>query len=155
MTANEKALHRDPFFDDPEFAQFYDCECGSDRRQRFDFEFCMQLAEDAGSVLDLGCGTGELAAAISNGRDVTGIDPANAMLEIARKRCGGDGVTWIEADARTLRLDDRFDLVLLTGHAFQVFLTREDQQAALATIALHLSPGGCVVFDTRNPIRQA
>ena len=50
-----------------------------------------------------------------------------------------------------MRLGRRFDLILLTGHAFQVFLTREDRRAVLATIAAHLAPGGRFVFDSRNP----
>ena len=58
---------------------------------------------------------------------------------------------WVEGDARTVRLRKRYDLIVLTGHAFQVFLTEEDQRAALATIAAHLSPTGRFVFDTRNP----
>src|SRR3546814_7113595 len=63
-----------------------------------DFDFCRRLAAEAKSVLDLGCGTGELAVALSEGCDVVGVDPAPAMIEVARRRPGGDRVTWIEAD---------------------------------------------------------
>ena len=134
-------------YDDPELARFYDARDAA----RPDFDYCRALAGDAASVLDLGCGTGELAASLSAGRSVTGIDPAGAMLDMARKRAGGDKVTWVEADARTVRLDRRFELVVLTGHSFQVFLTADDQTAVLATIAAHLAPGGRFIFDTRNP----
>jgi hypothetical protein len=58
-------------------------------------------------------------------------------------------------DARTVRLNRRFDLVLLTGHAFQVFLTPDDQAAALTTIATHLAPNGRFIFDSRNPAAEA
>lgn len=132
---------------DPELAQFYDLANG----WRPSFDYCLALAQDATSVLDLGCGTGELAAAFAQNCTVTGVDPAAAMLEIARQRPGGDKVKWVEADARSLRLDTHFDLVLLTGHAFQVFLTDDDQYAALATIAAHLTPNGRFIFDSRNP----
>ncbi|MCR9138040.1 MAG: class I SAM-dependent methyltransferase [Alphaproteobacteria bacterium] len=149
---DDKASPEDTFYRDPVFAQFYDCNFRSDRD---DFIFCRQLASSATSVLDLGCGTGTLLAQLSGERVMSGVDPAGAMLDIARQRPGGDRVTWIEADARTVRLDRQFDLVLLTGHAFQVFLTSEDQTAVLETIACHLSPGGRFVFDTRNPLLQA
>ena len=102
-------------------------------------------------LLDLGCGTGQLAAALTEDREVVGVDPAGAMLEVARRRPGGERVTWIEGDARALDLGRRFDLVLLTGHAFQVFLTPEDQLAVLRTIARHLTPRGRFLFDSRNP----
>ncbi len=139
-------MTKDRLFDDPDLAQFYDLENGWGP----DFDYCVKLSEHARSVLDLGCGTGELAAALARGRSVVGVDPAAAMLDVARRRDGGDQVTWIEADARDVRLGRTFDLVLLTGHAFQVFLTEEDQRAVLETIRAHLAPDGRFIFDTRN-----
>lgn len=141
----------DALYDDPDLVSFYDLENGWGA----DFDFCARLVEGAKSVLDLGCGTGELAVALAEGRAVVGADPAGAMLEVARRRPGGERVTWIEGDARSLVLGRRFDLVLLTGHAFQVFLTAEDQRAVLTTIARHLNPRGRFLFDSRNPTFEA
>ena len=42
-------------YDDPGLAQFYDAAHGA----RDDFAYCIELAKAAGSVLDLGCGTGD------------------------------------------------------------------------------------------------
>ncbi|MEQ9608506.1 MAG: methyltransferase domain-containing protein [Kiloniellaceae bacterium] len=147
---SEDRRYDDPLYQDGELVQFYDLENG----WRADFDFCARLAADARSVLDLGCGTGELAAGIAQRYPdcaVTGADPAAAMLDIARRRPRGDKVEWVEADARTLDLGRRFGLIVLTGHAFQVFLTRQDQLAVLRTIARHLNPRGRFVFDSRNP----
>ncbi|MFT5340940.1 MAG: hypothetical protein ACI9BH_000150 [Paracoccaceae bacterium] len=44
------------------------------------------------------------------------------MFEIAKARPGGELATSINADARTLNLGQRFDLIVSTGHSFQVFL---------------------------------
>ena len=145
------AATEDGLYRDAQLAQFYDLENG----WGCDFDYCQRLAEPARSVLDLGCGTGQLAAKLAGDRNVVGVDPAAAMLDIAGRRPGGERVTWVQADARTVRLARRFDLVLLTGHAFQVFLTGDDQRAALATIAAHLAPDGRFIFDTRNPAVQA
>lgn len=136
----------DKLYSDPELAQFYDLENGWAE----DLDYCASLADGCASVLDLGCGTGLFAASLTQ-RDVVGVDPAAAMLDIAAKRTGGDRVHWMQGDARTVRLDRRFDLVVLTGHAFQVFLTDEDRAAALRTIAHHLAPEGRFIFDSRNP----
>ncbi|QRM54603.1 class I SAM-dependent methyltransferase [Sinorhizobium sp. BG8] len=140
-------MSEDLLYHDPALADFYDLENGWGT----DLEFCTKIARTARSVLDLGCGTGELAVALAPGRSVVAVDPARAMLEIGRAKSGGSAVEWIEGDARSLSLDRRFDLVLLTGHAFQVFLTDEDQRAVFTTIARHLGPGGRFIFDTRNP----
>jgi ubiquinone/menaquinone biosynthesis C-methylase UbiE len=116
MTSDEPG--GDQLYHDPQLADFYDLENHSGR----DDDFCLFLAANASSVLDLGCGTGRLASALaSSGRIVVGVDPAAAMLNIARTKTSGDSVSWIEGDARKILLGRRFDLVLLTGNAFQVF----------------------------------
>jgi SAM-dependent methyltransferase len=140
----------DPLYRDPSLAEFYDIA----NEKRDDFDFCDTLAKDARSVLDLGCGTGLYAASLADSRRVTGVDPAAAMLDIARKRPGGEKAQWVQADARHVRLGETFDLIVLTGHAFQVFLTDDDMRATLLTIAAHLAPGGRFIFDTRNPSRE-
>lgn len=141
---------QDRLFEDPELVQFYDAENG----WADDTRYCLTLAKGARSVLDLGCGIGLLAAALGGSREVWGIDPAGAMLDVARQREGGSLVTWVQADARTARLGRLFDLVLMTGHAFQCVLTDDDQRALCQTIAAHLAPGGTFIFDSRNPDRE-
>lgn len=139
----------DKLFNDPELVEFYDIENG----WTADSEYLQTIAAGRTSILDLGCGTGLLAATLAQqgGKRVVGVDPAAAMLDVARQRPGGDRVRWVEGDGQTIRLGETFDLVLLSGHAFQVFLTREDQLATLRTIAAHLSPEGRFIFDSRNP----
>jgi SAM-dependent methyltransferase len=146
-------MDENELYHDPDTVRFYDLENGGARP---DFDFCVVMAAQARSVLDLGCGTGQLAVLLADGgrREVVGIDPAGAMLDIARERAGGVLVEWVVEDARTVRLGRRFDLIVMTGHAFQVFLTRDDGLAVLETVAAHLAPPGRFVFDTRNPARR-
>ena len=138
----------DKLFHDPQLTQFYDLDNPWDR----DKDFVLAFASGKGSVLDLGCGTGELAVALADGRRVAGVEPAAAMLDIAQARPGGEQVRWVEADARSVRLDERFDLVVMTGHAFQCLLGDDDQLAVCRTIVAHLAPGGTFIFDSRNPV---
>lgn len=142
-------MAEDRLYRDAALARFYDLDNG----WTGDRSFCLRLAERCPAVLDLGCGTGDLAIRIAadHGAEVTGADPARAMLDIARGKPGAERVRWIEADARTLDLNRRFDLIVMTGHAFQVLLTDDDRAKALASVARHLAPAGRFVFDSRNP----
>lgn len=84
----------DLWTEDPRLAALYDIECAG----RWDHDFYLALAAelDAKSVVDIGCGTGVLAVdAAESGRSVLGVDPAGAMLDIARTRPGGERVDWI------------------------------------------------------------
>lgn len=134
-------------YEDANLAQFYDLE----NAWRGDLDTCIDMAAEAQSLLDLGCGTGALVARLAPHMPTTGVDPAAAMIDIAKHRNGGQHATWVIGDARHIDLEQQFDLIVLTGHSFQVFLTEADQRAVLATIARHLSPRGKFIFDTRNP----
>jgi SAM-dependent methyltransferase len=136
----------DALYQDPALAAFYDW----DNPWPTDFDWFLSLVEGAGSVLDLGCGTGIFSAALARrGAEVVGVDPARAMLAIARAR--PEPVVWVEAPAQGLDLGRRFEAVVMTGHAFQTLLTAADRAFVLATIARHLGPGGRFFFDSRNP----
>jgi SAM-dependent methyltransferase len=107
-------------------------------------------------VLDLGCGTGQLlrrAAADGHPGVLVGVDLAAAMLAEAA-RAGGP-VAWLLDDARTVDVGRRFELVTMTGHAFQVFLTDDDVRTVLSNVWRHLEPGGRFAFETRNPAVRA
>ncbi len=106
-------------------------------------------------VLEAGCGTGWLAHELArHGHRVTGLDPAANMLAVARAKAGADAIAWIEADMRAFELPERFDVIVLTGHAFQVLFTDDDIALALACFAKHLAPGGRLMFETRNPLAK-
>jgi ubiquinone/menaquinone biosynthesis C-methylase UbiE len=65
----------------------------------------MALVDELGarSVLDIGCGTGTFACMLAGrGIEVTAVDPAGAMLEVARAKPGADAVRWVHGDATTL-----------------------------------------------------
>ncbi len=121
-----------------------------------DTEFYCRLAAQPCRTLDFGCGTGLLTVRLALlGHAVTGLDPAEAMLDIARHRPGGQHVTWILGDITALPSDSRFDLVLMTGHVFQVFLDSNETEVVLAAVKTHLAPGGSLVFESRNPLARA
>ncbi|MEW2509665.1 class I SAM-dependent methyltransferase [Streptomyces sp. NPDC046870] len=119
-------------------------------------DFYLGLLRDAGCVLDIGCGTGRLlrrARAEGHGGRLMGLDPAAAMLVQARR--ARPDVEWVLGDVRVRRWQEEFDLVVMTGHAFQELVTDEEIRVCLGAARAALRDGGRFVFETRNPGARA
>ncbi|SHG04119.1 class I SAM-dependent DNA methyltransferase [Pedobacter caeni] len=140
-------MQTDQLYRDSNLTTFYDF----DNTWSEDYDQYLKLAEEARTVLDLGCGTGTLSAALCrNNKEVVGVDYSEEMLAIAKTKT--NEVKWVQGDARTLDLGQKFDLIILSGHVFQVFLNAEDRKAVLLTIKRHLNEHGVFIFDSRNPV---
>jgi ubiquinone/menaquinone biosynthesis C-methylase UbiE len=139
----------DEHYENPRLAAVYDLFSP----WSIDRDFYLALAGDPPRhVLDLGCGTGLLCDAYAaRGHIVTGVDPTPAMLAVARQKPHGAAIEWVQALAQDFRSEQRFDLIIMTGHAFQVLLSDDDVMAALSTMRRQLKPSGRVVFESRNP----
>jgi SAM-dependent methyltransferase len=138
-------------YNQPELAVLYDDENVWDKSA--DFYRDLALRNGAKSLLDLGCGTGTVTRGILQaiGGNGVGVDPAQPMLDVARRKTRDEPVEWIRGDGREIRLARKFDLIIMTGHAFQALLTEADQIALFRTVAAHLAPEGRFAFDSRNP----
>ncbi|MFF1283246.1 class I SAM-dependent methyltransferase [Streptomyces sp. NPDC058299] len=119
-------------------------------------DFYLDLVREAGAVLDIGCGTGQL---LRRARDeghrgrLMGLDPAAAMLVQARR--ARPDVEWVLGDVRVRQWQEEFDLVVMTGHAFQELVTDEQIRHCLRAVRAALRDGGRFVFETRNPDARA
>ena len=139
----------DIHYTDPRLARLYDQDSGWGA----DSKFYLSLAGPAPKrILDLGCGTGTLCNAYAAlGHSVTGVDPAPAMLDVARTKPNGAQIVWVNAPAQSFQTTQQFDLIVMTGHAFQVLIEDTDIAATLKMMCDHLAPGGTIAFETRNP----
>ncbi|MBD2796806.1 class I SAM-dependent methyltransferase [Xenorhabdus sp. 18] len=143
----------DRLYQDSNLAQFYDF----DNEWTPDYDYYVELAKNAHAILDLGCGTGRLTNQIAltyPDKVVFGSDIAGSMLDIAKSKPAGSQITWVQSDAKQLALSQKFDLIILSGHAFQVFLTHQERVAVLKRIDEHLAEGGKCIFDSRNPLAK-
>jgi SAM-dependent methyltransferase len=143
----------DEGFEDPQLAALYD-PLDPDRS---DLDVYAAIADELGarSVLDVGCGTGVFALMLAErGLDVTGVDPAEASLDVARAKPGADRVRWIHGDATTLPPLE-VDLATMTGNVAQAIVDPLDWSATLGGVQDALRPGGRLVFETRDPARRA
>ena len=142
----------DAIFRDRRLAEIYD-PLDPDRS---DLDAYLAMVDEfgAGVVLDIGCGTGTLACLLAQrGKQVIGVDPAVASLDVARRKPYADRVRWLAGDATTLP-PMQVDLVTMTGNVAQVFLSDESWVTTLGAAHEALGLRGFLVFEVRDPARK-
>ena len=98
------------------------------------------------SVLDVGCGTGQLAGVLlSRGFRVTGLDRSAEMIRFARENA--PGATFLVADARSFRLPRAFHAALSTFDTLNHIPSLEELAATFCNVHAALVPGGLFLFD--------
>lgn len=94
------------------------------------------------AILDVGCGTGELALEISQaGATVVGVDASAAMIDAARRNF--PALDFRVADAAALPFESRFDAVFSNAALHWVL----DADSAARGMARALKPGGRLVAE--------
>jgi SAM-dependent methyltransferase len=108
-----------------------------------------QLLPMGGLVLDVGCGTGQLASAIaSEGYDVFGVDLSSSMVAKARER--GLSGTYAGVTTALPFAAEAFDLAL-TVATLHHLETPERVAATVGEMARVVKRGGVVVLWDHNP----
>ena len=101
---------------------------------------------DARTLLDVACGTGAHLEGFATTFDhVEGVEPAEAMREIARERLAGVEVH--PSDMREISLLRTFDAVTCLGCAVAYMPDSAALDIAIARMAAHLVPGGVLVVE--------
>jgi SAM-dependent methyltransferase len=140
-------------FSEDRLAALYDVKFPPE--QRDDFRFYLPLIMSANSVLDVGCGTGALlrqARQAGHTGRLSGLDPGPGMLNQARVR---SDIEWVRGDLSSVGWEREFELIVMTGHAFQELLTDDEIRTALVAIRSALTDDGRFAFETRNPLDRA
>ena len=139
----DERTHAGPEHLDPEYVGGYDA------KTQLDLEAALAplrrhgLGDDT-TLVDLGCGTGLLAAAAAaESRRVVGVDPSPAMLEAARRR--SDAVEWVEAGFLTYEHEGDAPQLVHSRHALH-HLPDFWKGIALARVHDLLAPDGVLVL---------
>jgi SAM-dependent methyltransferase len=119
---------------------------GRSRLERNWLDRFLTYVPTGGTVLDLGCGTGDPIARylVSCGYKVVGVDSSPSMIAMCRDRFPES--KWVVADMREVELDRRFDGILAWDSFFH--LKREDQRPMFERFARHASPGAPLMFTS-------
>jgi SAM-dependent methyltransferase len=136
------------FYDHPEL---YDALLPADGHVPF---YAALARQQGGAVLELACGTGQLAVPIATqGLSVVGLDQSRAMLAAAERRAAAAGVVaeFVHGDMRDFTLGREFSLIFVARNSLLHLLTTDDLLATFAAVKRHVAPGGIFAFDVFNP----
>jgi SAM-dependent methyltransferase len=104
-------------------------------------------------LLDVACGTGlSSEPMVERGYDVSACDISPAMVRLASRRlmrAGGRGRVDV-ADMRDLPDWGSFDLITCLCDAVNYLLDVDELDAAFASVARRLRPGGLYIFDVNS-----
>ena len=103
-----------------------------------------------GAVLELGTGTGRVAARfLGAGYSVTGVDASAEMLARSERKLGSFAARYraVHADVRVMELEEHFALAVAPYGMVAHLLTDDDRLATFRRVHAHLKPGGIFVFD--------
>lgn len=116
-----------------------------EKRARFVIEHCPR-----GTALDVGCGTGALAARLADaGYEMSGVDPSEGMLRVLQQRTGK--VRGVIGTGTSLEFpDDSFDLVYCVAVMHHI-AAADDVRRTLAEMVRVAKPGGRVLIWDHNP----
>ena len=109
------------------------------------------LVERGRSVLELGCGTGDLLAALEPSRGL-GIDLSGQLVDVARRKHRGANLTFEQGDAESLEAlpEETFDYVILADLAGYL----DDIQATLDGLRRFCHADTRIIFSLYNFVWQ-
>jgi SAM-dependent methyltransferase len=119
------------------------------------------LGQENKRVLDLCCGTGQLAVHfLERGYDVTGLDLSDEMLHYARQNAAPyierGSARFVQGDAADFDFPQRFGLAVSTFDALNHLPDKDSLSACFQCVHRVLVPDGTFVFDlnTRAGLRS-
>jgi len=107
-----------------------------------------ELVSSGSRVLEIGCGTGEVLAALMPALGV-GIDVSGEMIRIAKEKyVDSKNLKFFQSSAEDFRTEEKFDYIILAD----VIEHLEDAEGSIKHISDICRSGGTVIISMANPL---
>lgn len=103
------------------------------------------LESGGNTLLDVACGTGLHLKYLKDDFSCTGVDISKSMLKFAKKNA--KGVTFKEADMKTLRLGKQFDVIMCMLSSIGYVKTAARLEKTIQNFSKHLKKGGLALIE--------
>ena len=124
-------------------ARYYDAVTGDSSTESAFIDGIIKRArgDQAVTLLEVACGTGEIIAALASGYQVSGLDISPSMLDVARKKLP-EGTPLHVADMSRFRLNVKFDAIICVYHGINHLLDFSAWESFFGCAYRHLNEIG-------------
>ena len=129
---------------------FYDSLNSDVNYEEYADYLCKFFKVEGSSVLDLGCGTGDISHILAErGAAVTGLDASSEMLTLANHKAEKKHihVMYTCQDMTSFATGNKYDAVVSTFDCLNYLLTKADLTRAFSCVSGELKEGGVFLFD--------
>lgn len=129
---------------------FYDSLNSDVNYEEYADYLCSYFNVDGATVLDLGCGTGDISHILaSRGADVTGLDASSEMLTLASHKAEKKHlrIMYTCQNMTSFATGNKYDAVISTFDCLNYLLTKADLTRAFTCVAKEMKDGGVFLFD--------
>ncbi|WP_245183522.1 class I SAM-dependent DNA methyltransferase [Lentibacillus salicampi] len=139
-----------------QMAYYYDLlmeDAPYDKWALFTEQMIQQTGTTIASIIDLGCGTGQITARLARaGYRMIGVDDSSDMLSMAEQRASAENtpVQWVQQDLRTLTGIKNQDMAISYCDVLNYITEPETLRTVFANVASALKPGGLFIFDVHS-----
>ena len=106
---------------------------------------------DSKSLLEIGCGTGNVLTGFIDEFKVEGLDLSESMLSFAREKF--KDVSFHHADMSDFDLGNRFDVVISVYDSVNHVLSEQGWMGTFKSVHRHLDDDGLFIFDVNMPFK--
>ncbi len=138
------------------FAEFYDGLTENveyKKRAEYIEKLIRSFGREAGTTLDLACGTGSLTLELyRRGFDIFGVDASADMLSVAQQKLDGENerILFICQKMQRLELASEIDTCICTLDSINHLTNPNDVRETFKRIAKYLVRGGIFIFDVNT-----
>jgi SAM-dependent methyltransferase len=117
-----------------------------DYKEEFDFYHSILKKHGKNAVVEIGCGTGNLANPfLQAGFEYTGLDLNDEMIDLAKEKA--PKAEFMQADMRDFLLEKPAQSIIITARTISYLITNDDVNHTFKSITNNLNRGGILSFD--------
>jgi len=131
------------------FAESWYNKKGAMERAHYILAPIMKYHRTARSILEIGCGTGDVLVNLPRRYSISGLDYQEDFIRVARKRMP-NGRFYVSS-MHNFKIDEKFDVVFSAYDAINFLEDFSQWKSTFEAVSEHLNNNGVFIFDVYTP----